>query len=140
MKSKALFIILAVFVCAGAFSGCVLQLGEKGDTALQMGNSGDIDSLPSTITVTKGSTFGFSLKANMTTGYSWQVYIEDEEIVKLVSNEYEPEDSDADGSGGMATITLEALKKGETVVTFEYAQDWEGGETDKTRDITIVVE
>jgi predicted secreted protein len=140
MKKTVLFLIMILLLGVTIFSGCVMQLGEKGSTVMQMGSSGDVDSLPSTLTVTKGSTFGFSLEANMTTGYSWQVYIEDEEILKLVSNDYEPEDTDADGSGGMTTITIEALKKGETKITLEYARDWEGGEVDKTKDMTIVVE
>ena len=54
--------------------------------------------------------------------------------------EEEPEDSEATGSGGIATLTFGALKKGETKLTLEYAQDWEGGEVDKTKEITVVVE
>ena len=140
MKKLLIAMILMIMSVVLVFSGCVIQLGEDSGTAVQMNNSGDVDSLPGTITVTKGSNFAFSLEGNMTTGFSWQVYIDDEEIVKLVSNVYEPEDSDLEGSGGVSVITLEALRKGETMITLEYAQNWDGGEVDKTREIEIVVE
>ncbi len=142
MKKTFIFMILIALLSMIVFSGCVIQTDKGSNTAIQMNGSGSIETLPSTLTVTKGSTFGYSLDANMTTGYSWQVYIEDESIVELVDNVYEPDETDeeAAGSGGVATITLKALKKGETTITLEYAQDWEGGETGKSKDITIVVE
>ena len=142
MKKTFIFMILIVLLSTIVFSGCVIQTDNGSDTAIQMNGSGSLETLPSTLTVTKGSTFGYSLEANMTTGYSWQVSIEDESIVELVDNVYEPDktDEEAAGSGGVATITFKALKKGETTITLEYAQDWEGGETGKSKDITIVVE
>ncbi len=138
---KTILIIAIILACVFVFAGCQIQLGGGGKTAIQMSSeTGDVDDLPDTLTASKGSTFAFSLEGNATTGYSWQVVIEDEEIVELKSNEYEPEDSDVTGSGGIATLTFGALKKGETKLTLVYAQDWEGGETDKTKEILVVVE
>ena len=138
---KTIMIIVLVLVCVLCLSGCEIQLGGGGKTAIQMsGETGDVEGLPDTVTAPVGSTFAFSLEGNATTGYTWQVMIEDEEIVELKSNEYVPEDSEVTGSGGIATLTFGALKKGETKLTLEYAQDWEGGEVDKTKEITVVVE
>lgn len=141
MKRKLVLATLVIVVCMTIFTGCVIKTGNTdGNTAIEMSGSGDIDSLPGTLNATKGSTFGFKLEANPTTGYTWQVYIEDEEIVKLAGNEYDPDDAQADGSGGLTTLTFKALEKGETKVKIEYARDWEGGEVDKTKEITIIVE
>jgi len=138
---KTILIIVILLVCAFVFAGCQIQLNGGGKTAMQMSSdTGDVESLPDTLTASKGSTFAFSLEGNATTGFTWQVTIEDEEIVELKSNEYVPEDSDKVGSGGIATLTFAALKKGETKLTLVYAQDWEGGETDKTKEILVVIE
>ena len=140
MKKMGMIFAL-ILVCVIGLSGCQLQFGGDGNTAIDMsGSTGDADGLPNTVTAPQGSTFAFRLEGNITTGYTWQAMIEDEQILKLESNEYEPEDSELVGSGGTATLTFKALKKGETKLTLEYAQDWEGGEVDKTKEITVVVE
>lgn len=138
---KSIISIVLVLACVLVFAGCQIQFGGSGKTAIQMnGETGDVDALPDTITAPKGSTFSFSLEGNATTGYTWQAKIEDEEIVALVSNEYASEDSNMAGSGGIATLTFKALKKGETKLILEYARDWEGGEVDKTKEVIVVVE
>ena len=138
---KTVMIIAFVMVCLLCFAGCQIQLGGDGKTAIQMsGDTGDVDSLPNTVTAPKGSTFAFSLEGNAEKGYTWLVMIEDEEIVELKSNEYVPDDSDENGNGGIATLTFKALKKGETKLTLTCVQDGEGGEVDKTKEVTVIVE
>ena len=119
---KAILILVVILVCAFVFAGCQIQLGGGGKTAIEMSSdAGDVDSLPDTLAASKGSTFAFSLEGNDTTGYTWQVMIEDEEIVELKSSEYVPEDLDAQESGGITTLTFRALAKGETKLTLTYA-------------------
>lgn len=138
---KTIIGALIIVVVLLALTGCVIQTGNTdGKTAIQMSGSGGVESIPDTLNATKGSTFEFKLEANSTTGYTWQVYIDDEEIVELTGDEYECDDPEVTGSGGITTLTFKALKEGETTVTLEYARDWEGGEVDKSKEIKVVVE
>jgi predicted secreted protein len=70
-----------------------------------------------------------SLFGNPTTGYSWHYRIENENVLKLVSECYS---SDAGngvvGAGGTFQWVFRAMKAGETSVTFKYYRDWEGEE------------
>jgi predicted secreted protein len=99
--------------------------------------SGDIDTIPEELSVTAGETFIVNLDANETTGYSWSVNIADSDILTLDSNEYEAEETDAVGAGGMTVLTFKANETGETTIELTYSQDWDGGET--ANDITINV-
>ena len=138
---KAYLIALTVVVVIFALTGCVIQTGNTdGKTGIKMSGSGGVESIPNTLTATQGCTFEFKLEANPTTGYTWQVNIEDEEIVELVGNEYICDDPEADGTGGITTLKFKALQIGETTVTLEYARDWEDGDVDKTKEIKVVVE
>jgi predicted secreted protein len=97
--------------------------------------SGDIDTIPKEISVSAGETFIINLDANETTGYSWSVNIGDSDILTLDSNEYEAEETDTVGAGGMTVLTFTANEAGETTIELTYSQDWDGGET--ANDITI---
>lgn len=141
MKITIVILIVLLMASTFAFSGCIIQMEGNEKTAIEMGSDiGGFDAVPEDLTVPKDATFSFNLQGNATTGYTWQVIIEDEEIIELVSNEYVPEETKAVGSGGIATLTFKALERGETILTLEYAQDWDGGEIDKTKDIIVVVE
>lgn len=141
MKKILLLLIVLALCTTVLFSGCLIQV-DRGNTGINMNTTDGVDSIPDEFTVSKGSTFAFALEANATTGYTWQVDIGDEDVLELVSNEYEPDDTEDGkvGSGGTTTLTFFSRNKGTTMLSLEYAQDWEGGEIDKTKDIAIIVE
>ena len=69
-----------------------------------------------------------ALASNPTTGYTWEVTQTDP--IFDVTSEYVPDEAgDAVGTGGTETFVLTPKEKGETTVTFEYSQHWDGGET-----------
>lgn len=138
---KTILLALIIAVVLMVLTGCLIQTGNSdGKTAILMSGSGGVESIPSKLNATQGSTFEFKLEANPTTGHTWQVNIEDEEIVVLTSNEYICNDPEADGTGGTTTLKFKALKKGETTITLGYARDWEDGDVDKHKEIKVVVE
>ena len=148
MKKLMLISLVPAVIALILLSGCVMQTNNnegrredssEGKTETEM-KSYEEDTIPDTVKVTKGSMFEISLEANPTTGYTWQVYFEDEEVLEFAGSDHEVDNPDVDGSGGVTTLIFKALEKGETRVTLEYAQNWEGGDTDKTREITVVVE
>ena len=70
------------------------------------------------------------LSANPTTGCSWEVKMDKEGIVKLVSSEYKSSQSKSDeglvGVGGTQTFCFEAVKDGQVIITFQYGHKWDG--------------
>ena len=72
-------------------------------------------------------TVSFSLEANPTTGYSWQVS-QSEELFKVESSYAQKHDGGLVGAGGLETFTLMPLKAGTTELTLTYARPWENGE------------
>jgi predicted secreted protein len=74
-------------------------------------------------------TVTFTLDANPTTGFSWQVS-QSEELFTVETAYAEREHKEGlVGAGGTETVTLTPVKAGKTEVTLTYARPWEGGET-----------
>ena len=80
------------------------------------------------------------LDSNPTTGYTWEM-TQTNPIFDMTS-EYLPDSMDEGivGAGGKETFILTPKEKGETTVTFEYAQHWEGGEKGQTLEYDIKVD
>ena len=76
------------------------------------------------------------------TGFEWELAeISDETVLQKVDQRYEPQ-----GEGGMVGApgkeiwTFKGLKKGETNISMEYSQPWEGGtKAAETFELTVVV-
>ena len=72
------------------------------------------------------------LPSNPTTGYTWEA-AQTEEIFAIESEFVQEEAEDGKvGVGGTDVFVLTPKEKGQTKVTFEYGQHWEGGETGST--------
>ena len=69
------------------------------------------------------------LESNPTTGYTWEA-VQTPPIFDMTS-EYVPDENEEGlaGAGGKETFVLTPKEAGQTSVTFEYGQHWEGGET-----------
>lgn len=88
----------------------------------------------------KAENLVITLDENPTTGYTWKFVIEDEGIVKAVSDNFEAPKGDSTGAGGKHTYEFAGVKKGETTITFTSKRDWEGGETAETKTVKVMVD
>lgn len=77
------------------------------------------------MTVRIGDSFTITLRANMSTGYQWQLTALDEAMLQLVNSEYIPYSTKRLGADGKQLFTFKALKAGETTISFKYAREWE---------------
>lgn len=82
------------------------------------------------------------LEGNATTGYEWVYTANPEGIVKEISSEYVPADSDGEtaGSGGLFVFLFEGVKEGTTTLEFSYVREWEEEENPQTERYTITVD
>ena len=86
-----------------------------------------------------------TLCSNPTTGFKWEsAKISDPTVLKESSHEFvSPEESKQPraGAAGKEVWTFEALKAGQSTISIEYSQSWEGGEKAAwTYDLTVVVQ
>ena len=76
-----------------------------------------------------GTSFTITLRANMSTGYQWQLAEPlDETMLQLVGTEYIPYRTQRLGADGKQLFTFKALRPGETSIFFKYVRE---GEKDK---------
>ena len=89
-----------------------------------------------------GETATITLEANRTTGYQWSHNIADQEILEIISDEYQETEQDQDvvGAGGTRIVEIKGVKEGTTTVELEYSREWESKPPKKRRDISIKVE
>ena len=76
-----------------------------------------------------GDTVTIDLCSNPTTGFQWEENpdISDSTVLKQTSHEFIPPGTDVPGQAGREVWVFTTLKKGESTVSFEYSQPWEGG-------------
>jgi predicted secreted protein len=75
------------------------------------------------ITVPVGVSFTINVKANPTTGYTWEAGF-DQSLLKLVKR-YTPSGSGAIGAGGVESFEFEGMKAGETEIYLNYKRSFE---------------
>ncbi len=105
---KTIVCCFIVLLFLWALAGCSAEkVYGKGDT---------------NIAVDVGKTFTIKLDENPTTGYSWTYTISDENIVKLVKDDYVPDDKTGKlvGSGGSRMLTFEGAAKGNADISLAY--------------------
>jgi inhibitor of cysteine peptidase len=90
--------------------------------------------------------FEVALDSNPTTGYSWRLASFDQDILYLVSQEYEREEKKGGseekegghgellGAGGMEVFTFRAVGEGEAEIELQYLRPWE---TDQPAEKTV---
>lgn len=86
------------------------------------------------IEVTVGDKFAVTLCSNPTTGFKWGlVEITDQNTLELVDSKHEAgekakQEPPVLGAGDEEIWTFKALKEGESIISMEYSQPWEGGD------------
>ncbi len=136
-------IILGLFIIAGVVGGTVAWAEASNNDGAKASASIDASYSGKQIEVAAGKTFTITLDSNITTGFSWQlVGNTDEAVVELVNSEYQPSQATQGlmGAGGQEVWTFKALKSGESIISLEYSQPWEGGtKAANTFELTVVV-
>lgn len=81
------------------------------------------------------------LESNVSTGFQWApVQGPDPAVVKVVSANYRPSESDRVGAPGTQDIVIEGVAAGTTEFELGYARPWEQGEPpERTAAFTITV-
>lgn len=83
--------------------------------------------------VTAGDSFTVTLCSNPTTGFQWaEAQISDQAVIAQVDHKFEAPEYPSDrppppGTAGQEVWTFTALKEGESTISMEYNQPWEGG-------------
>lgn len=80
----------------------------------------------SKIKVMVGKEFSLVLASNPTTGYSWQLAQPLEaQTVALVTNTFQPPNTQLVGAGGEEIWKFKALSAGQTIISLKYVRPWE---------------
>jgi inhibitor of cysteine peptidase len=77
------------------------------------------------VVLSQNHLFRIVLPSNPTTGYSWNVSIDDSKIVAIESSNYVADNSGRVGVGGETTWVLMTHNKGNARLTFSYQRPWE---------------
>ena len=111
---KFLMLITVAVVAICLLAGCVGEVKTYTDEG-------------QTIDIGVNQEFVIALGANPTTGYDWEVSL-DETMLELVEKIYKlPEEAEHEvvGAGGVDYFRFRALKKGTTEITTVYKRTWE---------------
>lgn len=85
------------------------------------------------IEVRAGDSFIIKLEENPSTGFTWHFSTDNDDIVMLNSDQFiPPKTEDLVGAAGTHEYKFLAFKAGETKVKFDYYQDWEPENVEKT--------
>lgn len=116
---KKIIIALAIVLAVFAFVGCT-------NVRISKPSSSQID---------------LTLPSNPTTGCSWSVKIEDENIAEYLGSDYEPHSNPGGmvGVGGDETLHFRTMNPGVTKVYLSYGHAWNPDEvyTKYTAEITV---
>jgi predicted secreted protein len=100
-----------------------------------------INVLPETIEVRAENLVKIELKENRSTGYSWHLEIENNNIAKVHHDNYiEPESNyDKAGESGIHYWYIKGCILGETKLTFKYYRDWDQQNIEEIKEYNIKV-
>ncbi|MBA7505854.1 hypothetical protein ES706_04531 [subsurface metagenome] len=111
---KFLILVTVAVIATSLATGCVEEVKTYTDSG-------------QTIDIGVNQEFFIALGANPTTGYDWEVSL-DETILELVEKTYklaEEAEHEIVGAGGVDYFRFKALKAGETEITLVYKRSWE---------------
>jgi len=91
------------------------------------------------IKVTAGQIFTIRMESNPTTGYSWQLSKDLDNIIVLVTNTFIPPDSKLCGAGGHELWTFKAIGEGQTNIIMKYIRPWEKYQLAMTNVFIVIV-
>lgn len=88
---------------------------------------------------TDGDQLILAVSANSSTGYSWVVDDAGSDMFTVTGHKYADDDhpEEAVGYGGTEYFYITVKASGTGGLTFEYKQDWDGGESDGKYDLNV---
>lgn len=107
-----------------------------------------IESSNLNVVVNAGKVLSITLDENITTGYSWHYYIENNDLIKLDSENSQGSETNSQnnskpnivGAGSKHTWNFKGVKQGTTKISFKYYQSWNGEKSaTKTSEYTIKI-
>lgn len=134
MMKKKVMIIAAAIVIVGAV---VLTVAK---TQSWQPRSYTVDGEGYSAQVLNGNELILDLDANPTTGYSWVITSVPEQFSSDYDNYIQDEAEEGmNGVGGTQEYHIIALNDGTGIMTLEYKQDWDGGESDGIYELKLKI-
>ena len=127
MKSK---IILMIIICAALLA--LFACGSSSSTPKQV--SVDSSYSGKEVEIAAAGSLTVTLESNQTTGFQWElISISDQAVLEKVDQKYVAPEATRTGAPvvgapGEEVWTFKAIKKGETTITMQYSQPWDGGQ------------
>jgi inhibitor of cysteine peptidase len=92
------------------------------------------------VQMSNGQQLVVTLEGNPTTGYTWEVDMIDQAILKQIGEPEFKASSGALGAGGLMTLQFQAVSQGETPLRLVYHRPWEQDiAPEKTFEVNVVV-
>jgi len=141
LLTMAVTLILAM----AAYSQEILKMAATNDNSMQAGATNISDKTEEylnpgePIKVKAGQKFIIRMESNPTTGYSWQLSKDLDNIIVLVNNTFIPPDSKLCGAGGHELWTFKAIEPGQTNIIIKYVRPWEKNQPARTNVFTVIV-
>ena len=134
---KRLILACLLAVALGVFAACAPAAGATASKEVRV----DETYAGKEVEIAEGGVLIVTLESNPTTGYQWELSeITGNDILELVSSEFQPAETGLVGAGGTEVWTFKALARGEATINLEYSRPWEGGEKgEKTFSLNVVV-
>lgn len=139
MAVGAIVLVLILALTAATAAGCGSAAGAAGGP-LRLTDADNGKSF----SVKPGDTIEVVIAGNPTTGYDWNVVLDDASaaLVRQVGDPMYAADSNDEnlvGGGGTYTFTFEALKSGEASLDLAYARAWEDVDPIQTFSVTVTI-
>jgi len=101
----------------------------------------NITVIPETIEVRTDNLIKIELKENRSTGFTWHLEIEDNNIVKVHHDNYIEPDTEPEkaGQSGIHYWYIKGINPGETKLNFKYYRDWDEDNIAEAREYIIKV-
>ena len=130
MKAKLILMCAAV-----SLPLCLLACSPTPEVAVEVScdDFSKVHFIAEEVTVDSGESFTVTLCSNPTTGFQWSAaQISDPAIIEEVDRQFTPPgytdgSPPAAGAPGQEVWTFKARKAGESTISMEYDQPWEGG-------------
>ena len=137
---KKLFFAFIILLCSCAGSVPVNQETKQNATLQNVEAVVKVfDDPEKPISVAVGSKFAIVLESNRTTGYRWEYYSPgNAAFLKLLGIEYRASATGLVGSGGREVLMFEAVGKGKSEISLNYARPW-GKDIPPAKSVTFKV-
>ena len=138
MQVRSLKQLLVVVLCLCLV--CLTTACREGSAAPENIYIADEADNGQTVTMGVGDVLQVMLEENQSTGYSWSVVTNDQEVLQLSDEPAYEVESDAEGAGGEVTWVFDAIGPGTSVLRMVYAVAQETAmEPNATFELTVQV-